>query len=136
MRVGVLGTGMVGDAIASKLIALGHEVMMGSREASNPKAVAWAKRVGAHAQAGAFADAAQFGEVLFNCTNGANSISALHAAGEDHLSGKTLIDVANVLPPDTSRTESLSLSVSPCSAATSAVVTTLEDQSESLPSPT
>ena len=107
MRVGVFGTGMVGDAIASKLVALGHEVMMGSREASNPKAVAWAKRVGAHAQAGAFADAAQFGEVLFNCTNGANSISALRAAGEDHLSGKTLIDVANVLPPDTSRTESL-----------------------------
>src|SRR5215831_12485953 len=107
MRVGVFGTGMVGDAIASKLIALGHEVMMGSREASNPKAVSWAKRVGPRAQAGAFADAAKFGEVLFNCTNGANSISALRAAGEDYLAGKTLIDVANVLPPDTSRTESL-----------------------------
>jgi len=36
MRVGVLGTGMVGDAIASKLIALGHEVMMGSSEQRRP----------------------------------------------------------------------------------------------------
>jgi len=35
MKIGVLGTGMVGDAIASKLIALGHEVMMGSRDAKN-----------------------------------------------------------------------------------------------------
>jgi len=34
MKIGVLGTGMVGEAIASKLVALGHEVMMGSREAN------------------------------------------------------------------------------------------------------
>jgi hypothetical protein len=40
MKIAVLGTGMVGDAIASKLIQLGHEVMMGSRTANNEKA--WA----------------------------------------------------------------------------------------------
>ena len=42
MRIGVLGTGMVGGAIAGKLVALGHEVMMGSRKAGNEKARAWA----------------------------------------------------------------------------------------------
>jgi 8-hydroxy-5-deazaflavin:NADPH oxidoreductase len=42
MKVGVLGTGMVGQAIGGKLVALGHDVMMGSRDAKNPNAAAWA----------------------------------------------------------------------------------------------
>ena len=107
MKIGVLGTGMVGEAIASKLVALGHDVMMGSRDAKNPKAIAWAKRAGAHAQAGTFADAAAFGELLFNCTQGANSVDALRSAGEKRLAGKVLIDVANILPPAQRGPESL-----------------------------
>ncbi len=99
MKIGVLGTGMVGDAIASKLVALGHDVMMGSRAATNPNAVAWAKRAGGLAKTGTFADAASFGEVLFNCTHGASSLDALRAAGEKALEGRVLVDVANVLPP-------------------------------------
>src|SRR5262245_24468492 len=90
MKIGVMGTGMVGDAIASKLVALGHEVMIGSRESNNPKAVAWAKRLGERAQAGSFEDTARFGELVFNCTNGGNSLEALRAAGEKNLSGKIL----------------------------------------------
>ncbi len=43
MKYGVLGTGMVGQALAGKLVALGHDVMMGSRGARNPKAIAWAR---------------------------------------------------------------------------------------------
>jgi len=54
MKIGVLGTGMVGEAIASKLVALGHDVMMGSRDAKNPKATARAKRAGSRAQTGTF----------------------------------------------------------------------------------
>jgi 3-hydroxyisobutyrate dehydrogenase-like beta-hydroxyacid dehydrogenase len=50
MKIGVLGTGMVGDAIASKLVALGREVMMGSRTAGNSKAAEWATRVGARVE--------------------------------------------------------------------------------------
>ncbi|MCA9561139.1 MAG: NAD(P)-binding domain-containing protein, partial [Myxococcales bacterium] len=42
MKIGVLGTGMVGKAIGGKLVALGHDVMMGSRTADNPAAMAWA----------------------------------------------------------------------------------------------
>jgi predicted dinucleotide-binding enzyme len=38
MRVGVLGSGMVGRAVASRLVELGHEVRMGSRDASGPAA--------------------------------------------------------------------------------------------------
>lgn len=98
MNVGVLGTGMVGQAIASKLVSLGHSVAVGSRTADNAAATKWAR--GAASRAGTFAAAAAFGDVLFNCTRGAASLSALRAAGTQNLSGKVLIDVANVLPPD------------------------------------
>jgi len=49
MKFGILGTGMVGDTLASKLVTMGHDVMMGSRTANNPKALAWQQRAGAHA---------------------------------------------------------------------------------------
>jgi predicted dinucleotide-binding enzyme len=97
MKIGVLGTGAVGGTIASKLVALGHEVKMGSRTANNEKAVAWAKEAGARASAGTYEDAAAFGEVLFNCTSGAGSIAALEAAGAANLRGKILLDVSNPL---------------------------------------
>ncbi len=97
MNIGVLGTGMVGDAIGTKLIQLGHSVKMGSRAEGNEKAAAWVKKNGAHASAGTFAEAAQFGEIIFNCTAGIGSLDALRAAGSKNLSEKILIDVSNPL---------------------------------------
>jgi 8-hydroxy-5-deazaflavin:NADPH oxidoreductase len=97
VRVGVLGTGDVGRRLASKLVALGHEVKMGSRTAKNAKAVEWTKANGPKASAGTFADAAKFGEVVFNCTAGSVSLEALKLAGGKNLSGKVLVDVANPL---------------------------------------
>jgi 8-hydroxy-5-deazaflavin:NADPH oxidoreductase len=97
MKIGVLGTGMVGATIATKLIALGQEVMIGSRNAGSEKAVTWARANGANASQGAYAQAARFGEILFNCTQGTASIEALQSAGADNLKGKILIDVANPL---------------------------------------
>jgi 8-hydroxy-5-deazaflavin:NADPH oxidoreductase len=97
MKIGVLGTGMVGEAIASKLVTLGHQVSMGSRTANNPRAQAWVARAGVGAGAGTFAEAAAFGELLFNCTNGVNSLEALRAAGGERLADKILIDVTNRL---------------------------------------
>ena len=97
MKFGVLGTGMVGQAIATKLVQLGHEVTMGSREAGNENAVGWSQEAGGNAAEGSFADAASAGEIVFNCTSGGASLQALDAAGAENLSGKTLIDVANAL---------------------------------------
>ncbi len=97
MKIAVLGTGMVGQAIGNKLVALGHEVKMGSRTATNEKAVAWVKEAGAKASTGTFADAAAFGEVVFNCTAGGASLDALKAAGEGNLKGKTIVDISNSL---------------------------------------
>jgi predicted dinucleotide-binding enzyme len=109
MKIGVLGTGMVGVTIATKLIALGNEVMLGSRKPGNEKAVAWAQANGAKASQGSYAEAARFGEILFNCTQGTASIEALQSAGADNLNGKILIDVAN--PLDFSRGAPPTLSI-------------------------
>jgi hypothetical protein len=97
MKIGILGTGMVGESLATKLAQLGHEVKMGSRSANNEKAAAWARTTGAKASAGTFADAARFGELVFNCTKGDSSLEALRLAGEQNLAGKVLVDVANPL---------------------------------------
>ena len=97
MRFGVLGTGAVGRSIASKLVELGHEATMGSRQAGNEKAVEWVESAGEGAAEGSFADAAEAGEVVFNCTAGTASLAALEAAGAERLAGKVLVDVANPL---------------------------------------
>jgi predicted dinucleotide-binding enzyme len=97
MKIAVLGSGMVGTTIGSKLVSLGHEVRLGSRDAKNEKAIAWAEGAGSRASHGTFAGAAAFGELVFNCTLGAASLDALHAAGAPNLRGKVLVDVANPL---------------------------------------
>ena len=97
MRFGVLGTGMVGNALATKLVELRHEVCMGSRRAGSEKAVTWVGRAGPRASEGTFSDAAAFGEVVINCTAGVASLEALRSVGGGHLDGKVLVDVANPL---------------------------------------
>lgn len=99
MRFGILGTGSVGSTLGSALLAAGHQVRMGSRSATNPKAAEWARvaDAGARATHGTFADAASFGEIAFNCTSGMASLAALESAGHDNLRGKILIDVSNPL---------------------------------------
>jgi len=104
MEIGVLGTGMVGRTIGSKLVYLGHQVMLGSRSEANPTAIAWAKKLGSpHALYGTFRNAASFGEIIFNCTLGASSLDALHQAGAENLKGKILIDVSNPIDYETEK---------------------------------
>jgi predicted dinucleotide-binding enzyme len=70
---------------------------MGSRSTPNESAQEWADSQGGSASAATFAEAAGFGEVVFNCTAGVHSLEALDAAGAEALAGKVLIDVANPL---------------------------------------
>jgi predicted dinucleotide-binding enzyme len=97
MRIGVLGTGIVGRTLGGKLVELGHEVRMGSRRAGNEKAVEWAQAAGEGASEGTFADAAEFGELLVNATGGKVALEALGMAGAENLAGKVLVDVSNAL---------------------------------------
>jgi len=90
----------VGQALAGKLVSLGHDVKMGSRTAGNEKAKSWASGAGAKASEGTFADSAGFGELVINATGGHASLAALQIAGADNLRGKVLLDVANAIAPD------------------------------------
>lgn len=94
MKAGVLGSGMVGQAISARLAGLGHEVMIGTRDPH--KLGEWAASHPA-IKIGSFAETAGHGEIVFNATNGAASLEALKMAGESNLNGKVLVDIANPL---------------------------------------
>jgi predicted dinucleotide-binding enzyme len=108
MRIGILGTGMVGQALAAKLAELGHEVVVGTRDPAatlardepdgygNPPFRVWHQQH-PDVKLGSFADAAGHGELVVNATAGATSLDALRLAGEANLNGKVLVDIANAL---------------------------------------
>jgi len=128
MRIAVIGTGTVGQTFSSKLISLGHEVIMGTRNVAaklagterdlygNPPFSEW-HAANKSVQLGTFAEAAAFGEIILNVTQGGNSINALKLAEAKNLVGKVLVDIANpldfskgmppVLLPELSNTNSL-----------------------------
>ena len=96
MRIGVLGTGIVGRTIGSRLVELGHDVVMGSRSATNDDAVTWAGSHAERARAGTFADAAAHAEqLLVNATGGVHSLEVLGSVPDGALAGKVLVDVSN-----------------------------------------
>jgi predicted dinucleotide-binding enzyme len=97
MRIGILGTGVVGKTLGTKLAKLGNDVKMGSRASGGDKATGWVKSTGGKSSEGTFAEAAAHGEIVFNCTAGTASLDALNAAGARNLEGKTLVDVSNPL---------------------------------------
>ena len=108
MRFGVLGTGIVGRTIASKLASLDHDVAIGTRDVeallarTEPErfsGLSFAQWSQSNPQVGVatFAQAASQAEIVVNATNGAGSLQALRAAGELSLEGKILIDIANPL---------------------------------------
>src|SRR6266487_3503075 len=95
MKIGILGTGEVGNLLVSILIENGHQVMIGGREASNPKGLDFVnKHTSENASYGTFAEASGFGEIIFNATNGRHALEALKLANTD-FAGKIIIDVAN-----------------------------------------
>jgi len=108
MKVAVIGTGGVGQTIASKLFSLGHQVMIGTRNVAeklasqakdgygNPPFAEWYK-LNQQVKLGTFTEAAEFGELVINATQGGNSVNALKLAGAKNLNGKILIDIANPL---------------------------------------
>lgn len=108
MRVGILGTGIVGRTHAARLVELGHDVMVGTRDVAGTMAVSEPDRMGnppfsiwqrqhPAVKLGTFAQAAAHGEILMNATAGEASLEALRQAGEANLREKVLIDISNPL---------------------------------------
>jgi 8-hydroxy-5-deazaflavin:NADPH oxidoreductase len=105
MKIAMIGGGGVAQTLAAKLLANGHDVVIGIRsvtdaELSKDRQMAqplkdWSKATGGRVVT--LAEAAAHGEIVFNATTGAGSLAALTEAGADRLAGKILIDVANPL---------------------------------------
>jgi 8-hydroxy-5-deazaflavin:NADPH oxidoreductase len=105
MKIGVLGSGVVGQTLGAKLAQVGHEVVLGTR---SPDAISdkrglggsleeWAKRAGDRARLGTFSEAAAHGEVVISATKGDAALAALELAGRSNLAGKIVIEVSNPL---------------------------------------
>jgi predicted dinucleotide-binding enzyme len=120
MKIGIIGTGMVGQTLGGKFVELGHDVLFGTRDVEktlartepdgygNPPFSQWIKR-NPKARLATFQEAAAHGEIVINATTGAASLEALTSAGQVNLKGKILLDIAN--PLDFSRGVPPSLTV-------------------------
>lgn len=92
LRIGVIGTGRVGGAIATVWAKAGHELMLSSRNLDDDKALA--AKLGANVRAGTTRDAAGFGDILLISV----PYGALPEIGKtvgDLLKGKIVIDTCN-----------------------------------------
>jgi predicted dinucleotide-binding enzyme len=105
MRIGIIGSGVVGQALGGALVERGEDVLLGTR---SPKQLDekrgmggslrdWLDTTKQKGRLGTFAEAAAHGEVLINATSGTGALEALKLAGEKNLDGKILIDVSNPL---------------------------------------
>ncbi len=99
-RVGVIGSGQVGRALAAGFASHGHEVTIGTRNPEdNDELQAWAAQHDGVA-IGHFAAAAEAGEIVVLATRGTAVEQAIQAAGPQHFAGKVVIDATNPLAPD------------------------------------
>ena len=97
LKVGVLGTGDVGRVLGSGLLAQGHEVKLGARDARNEKLTQWVAQAGKGASGGSFAEAAKFGDVIVLATLWTGTENALKLAGVGSFADKVVIDATNPL---------------------------------------
>ena len=93
MKIGILGSGVVGQTLANGFIKHGNQVEIGT---GNPaKLNDWIKSAGTNASVGSFEDAAIFGEIIILATKGTAALSVLEKIGNKNLKGKTVIDTTN-----------------------------------------
>jgi predicted dinucleotide-binding enzyme len=108
MKIAVLGTGMVGQALAGRLIELGHDVVLGTRDPRATRSRTEPDGMGsqsistwldAHPAAGldTFAAASAAAELVVIATSGPGALPALEQAGAQNLAGKVLLDISNPL---------------------------------------
>lgn len=91
--IGILGSGVVAQALGDGFLKHGHRVMLGTRDAS--KLAEWLAKAGENASAGSFAETAEFGQTIVLAVRGDVAKSALELAGNNNLTGKTIIDASN-----------------------------------------
>ena len=97
MKIGIIGTGNVGMALAEGFLKYGHQVMIGTRDVQQEKVQNWKSKHGENAFAGSNEETAQFGEVVVLATPWTGTENSIKLAGRDNLKGKIVIDPTNPL---------------------------------------
>ncbi|XDD52220.1 NADPH-dependent F420 reductase [Leptospira sp. WS92.C1] len=92
-KIGILGSGSVGQTLANGFLKYGADVKIGTRESG--KLTEWLSKAGSKASIGSFEDAAHFGEILVLAVKGKVASEVLSMAGGNSLNGKTIIDTTN-----------------------------------------
>jgi predicted dinucleotide-binding enzyme len=92
-KIGVLGSGVVGQVLANGFIKHGYEVMIGTGNAS--KHAELKEKTGGKAEVGTFEETAKFGDIIVLATKGTGAESAITSAGLSNLKGKTVLDATN-----------------------------------------
>jgi 8-hydroxy-5-deazaflavin:NADPH oxidoreductase len=95
MKIGILGSGAVGQALGNGFAAEGHEVMLGTRDPNAPKIHNWLTKTGKGVKAGTFEETARFGELLVLCPLFRAIEEVISLAGKDNFKGKVIIDTTN-----------------------------------------
>ena len=94
MKIGIIGSGVVGQVLAKALTSEGHDVMLGTRNTSKEEVVKF-KNENAAISIGSFEDTAKFGELLVLATGGSVTEEAIVLAGLNNFSNKVVIDATN-----------------------------------------
>jgi predicted dinucleotide-binding enzyme len=102
MKVGIIGSGIVGRVLASAFLNEGHGVMLGTRNVNKEDVVKW-KKENEKGLLGSFQETAQFGEIIVLAVSGLVVEDAINLAGKEHLDNKIIIDTTNpiaTVPPE------------------------------------
>ena len=102
MKVGILGSSVVGQALSKGFLSEGHEVMIGTRDTSKESLVNWQKE-NPTVKLGSFADTAKFGELIVLAVSGDVAKKVIEQAGKENFSNKVVIDTTNPIakaPPE------------------------------------
>lgn len=102
MKIGIIGSGIVGQVLGKAFLSEGHDVMLGTRNISKEEVVKW-KKENAKGLLGSFSETAQFGQIIVLAISGLAAEDAIQMAGKDHFSNKVVIDATNPIaaaPPD------------------------------------
>lgn len=94
MKIGIIGSGLVGQVLANAFISENHEAMLGTRDTSKEEVVKW-KQENPAAKIGTFNETAKFGEIIVLATGGLVTEEAVKLAGVENFSKKTVIDATN-----------------------------------------
>jgi len=96
MKIGVLGSGIVGQVLGAGFLKHGHEAMLGTRDPKKKDVAAWLREIPG-SSAGTFEEAARFGELLVLAVAGRAVEDVIELAGPANFEGKTLVDATNPL---------------------------------------